>query len=161
MEILMKIMDFLNEKAIEANLISKDKKEVIRELVELMVRAKEIKVKDKDKIVKILLERESLGSTGIGQSIAIPHGKTDAVKRIVAAFGRSSQGIDFASLDREPVYLFFIILAPADSVGAHLKALARISRLLKDKNFRKALKEAKTEGELLNIIKREDKRYPA
>lgn len=156
----MKIMDFLNEKAIEDNLISKDKKEVTRELVELLIQAKEIKAKDKEKIVKILLERESLGSTGIGQGIAIPHGKTEGVRRIVAAFGRSLFGIDFASLDREPVYLFFLILAPADSVGAHLKALARISRLLKNKNFRQALKEAKDEGELLNIIKCEDKRYP-
>jgi len=156
----MKIMNFLNEKAIEDNLVSKDKKEIIRELVELLIRAKEIKVKDKEKIVKILLERESLGSTGIGQGIAIPHGKTDAVRRIVAAFGRSPQGIDFASLDRNPVYLFFLILAPADSVGTHLKALARISRLLKEKSFRKALKEAKSKGELLNIIKREDKRCP-
>lgn len=156
----MRVMDFLSERAIEAALISGDKKEIIRELVELLIRAKEIKAKDKEKIVKVLLERESLGSTGIGQGIAIPHGKTDSVRRIIAAFGRSPGGINFASLDREPVYLFFLILAPADSVGTHLKALARISRLLKNKNFRLALKEAKTEAELVNIIKREDKRYP-
>ncbi len=157
----MKIMDFLNDKAIEGNLVSTNKKEVVRELVELLIRAKEIKTKDKEKIVKVLLERESLGSTGIGQGIAIPHGKTEAVRRIVAAFGLSRQGIKFASLDGEAVHLFFLILAPADSVGAHLKALARISRLLKNKNFRQVLKEAKNEEELLNIIKREDKRYPA
>ncbi len=157
----MKIMDFLSEKAIEDNLVSKDKKEVVWELVELLIKAKEIKAKDKEKVVKTLLERESLGSTGIGQGIAIPHGKTDAVRHIIAAFGRSMQGIDYASLDRAPVHLFFLILAPADSVGDHLKALARISRLLKDKNFRRALQEAKDAGELINIIKREDKRYPA
>ncbi|EFK97505.1 nitrogen regulatory IIA protein, partial [sediment metagenome] len=86
---------------------------------------------------------------------------TEAVKRIVGAFGFSAAGIDFASLDRAPVQLFFLILAPEDSPGNHLKALARISRLLKDKNFRQNLKEAQDEKEIIAAIKKEDKRYPA
>jgi PTS system nitrogen regulatory IIA component len=155
---LMNIMDFLSEKAISANLRSKNKKEVIEELADLLVKAGEIK--DKEKIVKILFEREALGSTGIGQGIAIPHGKSDKVKKLVAALGISKQGIDFESLDGEPAYIFFLLVAPLDSAGPHLKALARISRLLKDKFFRDALKNAQTNEEILDIVRREDERRP-
>ncbi|NQS89303.1 PTS sugar transporter subunit IIA, partial [Patescibacteria group bacterium] len=113
---------------------------------------------NKDNIVKILLQREALGSTGIGNGIAIPHGKSDKVKKLVAAFGISKQGVDFESLDGEPVYIFFLLVAPIDSAGPHLKALARISRLLKDKSFRNTLKAAKTKEELVEIITKEDQR---
>lgn len=151
----MQIMDFLCPKAIELDLDGETKKEVITELVDALAKAKEIS--NPTTIVKVLMEREELGSTGIGQGIAIPHGKSDTVNKIVAAFGISKKGIDFDALDGEPVYLLFLLVAPPDSAGAHLKALAKISRLLKDKFFRQALREAKTAEEVIKIIKEEDK----
>ena len=106
--------------------------------------------------MKILLDREALGSTGIGQGIAIPHGKTGAVKSLIAAFGLSRKGVDFESLDGEPAYIFFLLLAPKESAGPHLKALAKISRLLKDKFFRDTLKDCKNKKALIEIISKED-----
>jgi len=150
----MKIMDFLNDKAISANLGAQTKEAIIRELVELLVKAQVIK--DKEKLIKILLEREALGSTGVGQGVAIPHGKSESVKQLVAAFGLSHKGVNFDSLDGEPGYIFFLLVAPEDSAGPHLKALARISRLLKDKYFRDTLRNAPDEKTILKIIKQED-----
>ncbi len=156
----MRIMDFLDKKAISADLKAKDKEGVVKELVDLLVTAGTFKVKEKDNIVKKLMERESLGSTGIGQGIGIPHGKYDNVKELVAAFGLSRQGVDFESLDGEPAYIFFLLIAPEDSAGPHLKALARISRLLKDKYFRDILRASKDEKEIIKIINDEDQKRP-
>lgn len=156
----MKILDFLNEKAISAGLESQDKKGVIEELTVLLVKAGELKPRMKDGVVKVLLNREALGSTGIGQGVAIPHGKCEYVKELVAAFGVSKKGINFDSLDGEPAYIYFLLLAPIESSGPHLKALARISKLLKDKYFRDSLKNAENEKMLLKIIKEEDQRRP-
>ena len=151
----MKIMDFLNKKAVTANLKTTDKEGVIKELVDLLVKADGIAGK-KDEIVKILMAREALGSTGIGQGIGIPHGKTANVKSLIAAFGLSKKGIDFESLDGEPAHIFFLLLAPEESAGPHLKALARISRLLKDKYVRDMLRQAETERDIIKIITDED-----
>jgi nitrogen PTS system EIIA component len=152
----MKIMDFLNEKAVCANIKAQDKDGVLRELVDLLFKAGAIK--DKEELTKTLLAREALGSTGIGQGIGIPHGKSDKVKDLVAAFGLSRKGVKFDSLDGEPVYIFFLLVAPEESAGPHLKALARISRFLKDKYFRDLLKEAKDEREIIKIIQEEDEK---
>ena len=152
----MKIMDFLNERAVSANITSTDKKGVISELVDLLLKAGVIK--DKETVVKVLMERESLGSTGIGQGIGIPHGKCDCVKELVAAFWISQKGINFDALDGEPVYIFFLLLAPTESAGPHLKALARISRLLKDRYFRDMLKNAKDEKAIVRTIRQEDEK---
>jgi len=154
----MKIMDFLNKKAVSANLKATDKEGVIRELVDLLAKAEDIK--NKEELIKALLVRESLGSTGIGQGIGIPHAKTSNVKNLVAAFGLSQRGVNFDSLDGESAYIFFLLIAPEESAGPHLKALARISRMLKDKYFRELLKKAKDEKEILHIIQDEDaKKY--
>ena len=150
----MKIIDFLKEKAISSHLKSKEKRGVIEELTDLLVQAGEIE--DKEEIMKVLLDREKLGSTGIGEGVAIPHAKSNAVRELVAAFGRSPQGIEFDALDGKPAYLFFLLVAPIDSTGPHLKALARLSRILKDKDFREALKKAETVEELFRLIKEED-----
>jgi len=154
----MNMMGFLDDRAVSTEIKSQQKEDVIRELVELLVRAGSIKEKDVHRLVQILLKRESLGSTGIGQGVAIPHGKADCVSKLVAAFGVSRTGVDFDSLDGEPVHLFFLLVAPEDSAGPHLKALARISRLLKDKHFRDTLKAAKEEKTLVKIIHEEDER---
>ena len=155
----MTIMEFLDERAVTTNLAAHQNKEaVIQELVKLLVAAGSIKERDVNKLVQTLMKRESLGSTGIGQGVAIPHGKSDAVDRLVAAFGVSRPGVNFDALDGEPVTLFFLLVAPEDSAGPHLKALARISRLLKDKHFRDSLRAAKDEKMLIKIIKDEDER---
>ncbi|MDO8524918.1 MAG: PTS sugar transporter subunit IIA [Candidatus Omnitrophota bacterium] len=154
----MKIMEFLSKKAITADLKATDKEGVIREMVDLLAKADDIK--NKEDLIKALLTRESLGSTGIGQGIGIPHAKSANAKNLVAAFGLSREGVNFDSLDGEPVYIFFLLIAPEESAGPHLKALARISRMLKDKYFREMLKKAKDDKEILHIIQEEDsKKY--
>ena len=154
----MNIMSFLDERAVSTDVKAQNKDDAIRELVGLLVKAGSIKERDVTKLVQILMKRESLGSTGIGQGVAIPHGKSDCVDRLVAAFGVSRSGMNFDSLDGEPAQLFFLLVAPEDSAGPHLKALARISRLLKDKHFRDCLRVAKDEKALVKIIRDEDER---
>ena len=154
----MKITDFLNEKAVSADLKASTKDEVVRELVDILAKAEGIK--NREALVKVLLSREALGSTGIGQGVGIPHGKTDSVKKLVAAFGICHQGVNFDALDGEPVYIFFLLVAPEDSAGPHLKALARISRLLKDKFFRESLKALSDEKTILKLIREEDAKKP-
>jgi PTS system nitrogen regulatory IIA component len=155
----MNIMSFLDSRAVSVDVKAHHSKEdVIRELVELLVRSGAIKERDVNRLVQLLLKRESLGSTGIGQGVAIPHGKSDCVTRLVGAFGISRAGVDFDSLDGEPAHLFFLLMAPEDSAGPHLKALARISRLLKDKHFRDTLRAAPDEKAAVAIIEEEDAR---
>ena len=155
----MKIIDFLKEGAIIPDLKATDKEGAIKELVVLLEKRREIT--DKEKIVEIILEREKLGSTGIGQGIAVPHAKTDQVREIVIAFGLSQSGVNFESLDEEPVYLIFLVLAPAEATGIHLKVLDKIARLLKDKVFRNSLKSCKGGAkEIFQVIKEEDEKNP-
>ena len=148
------ILDFLPADAILLDLKSQTKREALKELVTLLGDAHGIK--KSEKILDALLEREELGSTGIGQGIAIPHGKSDHVENVVAILGISKKGIEFDALDGEPVYLFFMLVAPTNSSGLHLKILAKISRLLKDKFFRQALREAKSPAEAIQLIKEEN-----
>ncbi|MFH1369277.1 MAG: PTS sugar transporter subunit IIA [Elusimicrobiota bacterium] len=150
----MKIMDFLNPEAITIDLKAQDKKSAITELVELLSKSK--KLKKPGEVIDAILEREKLGSTGIGQGVAIPHGKTNAVSEQIGAFGISQKGVEFNSLDGEPVHLIFLLVGPVEVAGQHLKALARISRLFKDKFFRQALKDAKSVEEIVKIIEKED-----
>jgi PTS system nitrogen regulatory IIA component len=152
----MKIMDFLNKDAITAEIKSAKKEDVIKELVNLLSKA--YPLKEKDKLIKALMNRESLGSTGIGQGIGIPHAKSNAVKDLVAAFGISRKGVNFDSLDGELTHIFFLLVAPEDAAGPHLKALARISRMLKDKFLRDSLISAKDEQSIFNIISQEDEK---
>ena len=156
----MKITDFLGANALTIDLHSDTKKGLIEELVNLLIGADIFDKKSKAKVIETLMAREALGSTAIGQGIAIPHGKCDNVDKLTAALGIHKNGIDFYSLDGEPVYIFFLLIAPIDSAGPHLKALARISRLLKDKYFRENLKEAKDNRALWQLIKQEDEQVP-
>lgn len=154
----MKIMDFLSQDGISVDLRSVNKTDAIKEIVELLIAAGEVDKKDKAKVVELLLAREALGSTAIGHNVGIPHAKTDCVKDLIGAFGLSKRGVDFDSLDGEPVYIFFLLLAPQDSAGPHLKALARISRLIKDKYFRDTLRQAKDKKDVIRIIEAEDEK---
>lgn len=154
----MKIMDFLAKKAILADLKSTKKEDVIKELVDLLITAAELDKSHRSKIIDALIERESLGSTAIGQGIAIPHAKSDCVNKLVGAFALSKKGVDFDSLDGEPVYIFFLLLAAQDSAGPHLKALARISRLFKDKYFRDNLRNCSDDKSIIKVISQEDEK---
>lgn len=154
----MKLMDFLSKKSIVADLKSTKKEDIIRELVDALINAGELEKSCRAKVFEALMERESLGSTAIGQGIAIPHAKTDCVSRLVAAFALSRKGVDFDSLDGEPVYIFFLLLAAQDSAGPHLKALARISRLFKDRYFRDNLRNCSDDKEVIQVITQEDEK---
>ena len=150
----MKLVDILSPDAICVELVAQTKPDALKELCALLGRAG--KLPDVPAMVKTLEEREALGSTGIGQGVAIPHGKSTAIKEQAAALGISKRGVEFDALDGEPVHIVFLLVAPADAAGNHLKALAKVSRLLKDKFFRQALRDAKTSAELLTIIREED-----
>lgn len=150
----MKISDLVGEELIVAELKSKTKPEVLDELSGLL-RDNE-KIADKDMLARVLAARESLGSTGIGDGVAIPHGKIKGLKGLVVAFGRSSRGIDFDSLDGQPAHLFFLLVAPEDAPGEHLKALARISRLMKNGHLRESLLRAQDRKEIRGILSREE-----
>ena len=154
----MNIRDFLKEKAISTDLESENKVDVITEMVAMLVDAGIIEKKHKNKLVDGLMAREALGSTAIGSGIAIPHTKSDAVTNLVGALAISKKGVNFDSLDGDPVFIYFLLIAPSDSAGPHLKALARISRLLKDKFVRDSLKTAKTAKDVMEIISQQDGR---
>jgi len=153
----MRIDDFLAEETVVPALEGRTKDDVIEELAEVVSRQHpEI---DHWRLVGALQDRERLNSTALGEGVAIPHGRLAGAKRVMGAFGRSPQGVDFNSLDGKPTHLFFLLVAPEDSAGAHLKALARISRLLKDEAFRTRLMQAEDAASLYRVIREEDAKY--
>lgn len=153
----MKITEILTPELVAPNLKGQTKPEVLRELAALLGAAhREI---DPQTLTAVLSERERLGSTAIGDGIAIPHGKARGVGRILGAFGRHVKGVDFESLDGKPTHLFFVLVAPEDSTSLHLKALARVSRLFKDAAFRENLLAASDSDEIFRLLVEEDGRY--
>jgi len=152
----MRIQDIIPPGAIVDGLLAETKEGVLRELSEAICRR--LPALSPDRLTAILMDREGLGSTGIGEGVAIPHGKIPGIDRLVAVFGRSRWGVQFASLDGKPARLFFLILAPENSAGMHLKALARISRLLKDQRFRGRLLAAEGAEGLSQVLREEDER---
>jgi PTS system nitrogen regulatory IIA component len=153
----MKIMDILNKDCIIPELRSKNKKEVLEELTGALLNCNANL--NQEALVEVLLERERLGSTGIGDGIAIPHGKVQDLDELVLSFGRSTAGIEFDSMDGRLTHLFFLLIAPENSAGIHLRALAKISRLLKSGHFRQRLLEAETGEALFQVIQEEDKEF--
>ena len=152
----MKIAEFLREDLILPDLQATDKAGVLRELCAPLARAHGLEA---GRLTEVLLEREKLGSTGVGEGVAIPHGKLPGVPNLLAAFGRSKRGVDFAAIDGKPTYLFFVLFAPENSAGIHLKALARISRLFKQPGFRQAILDADGAGGIFRLISEEDAKY--
>lgn len=150
----MKLADILQPNAITVDLKAQNKKDVLGELCELLGGLG--RLPDPKAMVQVLMDREALGSTGIGQGVAIPHAKSPDLKEIVAAMGISRRGMDFEALDGEPAHIIFLLCAPADAAGSHLKALAKVSRLLKDRFFRQSIRDAKTPEEIHKIIREED-----
>ena len=174
----MRIIDLVREDLILPELHGRDKAAVLAELARhLAARVAAPKTLDPEALLKVLLERERLASTAIGEGVAIPHGKLDPLGAaalpgtggqagqagstggILACFGRSREGVDFESMDGRPTYLFFVLVAPSGSTGAHLKALARISRLFKDPGFRAKLMLAKDAAEIHRALADEDAKY--
>jgi nitrogen PTS system EIIA component len=151
------IRDLLQDDLIIEEIAATDKIGVFREFSRLLRSTN--RIKNEESLVRILLERESLGSTGIGDGVAIPHAKMHLLPESIVAFGRSGSGIDFQSLDEKPVYLFFLLVTPDDMPEEHLKALARISRILKNPLIREKLKSAPYQRQIKKIILEEDGRY--
>jgi PTS system nitrogen regulatory IIA component len=150
----MKIMDICRKEYIIEELKAKTKRDVLAELSRVIHR--ENGATSQEDIVKTLLDREKLGSTGIGDGIAIPHGKLADLDELIVTFGRSKEGVDFDSMDGKPANLFFLLLAPENTTGLHLKTLAKISKMLKDNAFKKKLMDARSKEELYSIIADKD-----
>jgi PTS system nitrogen regulatory IIA component len=153
----MKLSELLEEDNIIPDLKAKDKKGVLEELAEVMTHHEPSL--DTGSLIRVLLERERLGSTGIGDGVAIPHGKLRGVTHPIISFGRSLKGLDFESMDGQPAFLFFLLVAPENSASVHLKALAKIAKILKNGSFRKVLMEASTKEELYQIIIQNDEEF--
>ncbi|KMY66855.1 PTS fructose transporter subunit IIA [Desulfocarbo indianensis] len=153
----MKLTDILREEQVIADLKARGKRAAMEELCQAL--AKEHPSLDMKSLMEVLVERERLGSTGIGDGIAIPHGKLPDLDDLLLSFGRSLDGVDFDSLDGKPAHLFFLVVAPENSAGTHLKALARISRLLKSNVVRRELMEAKDARGIFAIIEAQDEEF--
>jgi PTS system nitrogen regulatory IIA component len=153
----MKIIDYLSPQDIMPEVHADNLEGILREFTQHL--ASTSKVSDPEKLFQILLEREKLGSTGIGNGVAIPHGRLPGLDTILVAFGRSPSGVDFHANDDQPVHLFFLLVSPEDSAGKHLKALARISKIMKNPECRKALMESANGGRLYELISQEDERH--
>ncbi|AOY57809.1 MULTISPECIES: PTS sugar transporter subunit IIA [Desulfococcus] len=152
----MKILDVLRKDAIIVDLKSTEKKGVIEELVVPLAQSSGADPAD---LVKVLMERERLGSTGIGGGIGIPHGKLKGLDSLVVGFGLSRKGVNFESMDGRPTHIFFLLVTPENSIDIHLKLLSRISRILKNDLLKQRLRNAKTSEDVLNIIREEDESF--
>ncbi|MCA9151017.1 MAG: PTS sugar transporter subunit IIA [Planctomycetales bacterium] len=152
----MKFADFICTDAIRCTLASEDKESVIRELVEALVKAGKVSADEHENVVKAIMDREELGSTGIGRGVAVPHTKHASVERLVGTVGISADGVDFDSLDGEKVQLLFLLVSPPDRPGDHLRALENISRQLRDEMFCKFLKQAKSNEDISQLLAEAD-----
>jgi PTS system nitrogen regulatory IIA component len=150
----MKIMDILVTDALILNLGVRTKRDVLAEMAAAL--AKVEPSIEADRLLDVLLEREELQSTGIGEGVAIPHGKMAGLDRLVATFARSSEGVEFDSIDGQPTHHFFLLVVPEHSGGQYLKALARISRFFRDAAFRQRLSDAESLDDILRAIEDED-----
>lgn len=153
----MKIMDILVKDAVILDLTSQTKDSLLAEMARALAKAKP--GLDEQQLLSVLVEREGLQSTGIGEGVAIPHGKMAGLEGLLASFGRSRKGIDFASIDGQPTELFFLLVVPEHLGGQHLKALARISRFFRDASFRQKLTEAEKLEDIFAAIEEEDAKF--
>lgn len=152
----MRLMDFLIEEAIIFDLRSRDKVGAIKEMVDALKDAQKVSTKDIDSVMKALIKREQLGSTGIGGGVAVPHTKHECVARLMGTVARSEKGVEFDALDGEPVHLVFLLLSPSESAGSHLAALERIATLIRDNDFRCFMTRASDKREMIEILREVD-----
>jgi len=153
----MKLQDILSEELIKVPLASREKKTAIEEMVDVLAAAK--RIRDRDQVLKAILDRESVMSTGVGDGVAIPHGKAEAAPQIVAALGIARVPVDFESIDDKPVNLIWLLVGPPHQTGPHLKALSRISRLVHKRDFRERLVAATDAADAFNAINHEEEKY--
>jgi PTS system nitrogen regulatory IIA component len=153
----MKIVDLIRREMVVPALQATEKRGILEELAQYMA-GRHARI-DRATLSRVLIEREQLASTANGEGVAIPHGKLSAVGEIVACLGRAPAGVDFDSMDGQPTYLFFVLVAPESSTGAHLKALARISRVFKDPEFRRRLLAASDADSMYHVVAEEDAKY--
>ena len=152
----MKFADFIVPTAIRSEAVAEDKEGVIREMVQSLADAGAVSQDEFDSIVKAIMKREELGSTGIGRGVAVPHTKHPSVDRLVGTVAVSTEGVDFDSLDGEKVYLLFLLISPPDRPGDHLRALENISRQLRDDTFLRFLKQSKTTEDIAQLLEEAD-----
>lgn len=152
----MRLLDSLKKEFILPDMEFSEKHQVLEALVEPLTK---VSGTTREELMRVLLERERLGSTGIGGGIAIPHGKLNAIDNLLLTFGRSRKGIDFDAMDGRPTHIFFMLITPEGFTGLHLKILARISRLLKDGSFKERLMAAATRDDLYQVIESEDSEF--
>jgi nitrogen PTS system EIIA component len=153
----VRITDFLTIQGVIPELAGREKSVVLQEMAQWLAAQRESL--NADQVLQVLWERERISTTAIGEGVAIPHGKLAGIERVIGVFARSPGGVDFAALDGGPTYLFFVLLAPENAAADHLKALARISRLLKDAAFRSRLMEGQTREDIFKIIVEEDQKF--
>ncbi|MEA2062440.1 MAG: PTS sugar transporter subunit IIA [Gemmatimonadota bacterium] len=153
----MKLMEFISEKTIDPALAGRNKRELLRRMVDMIHRAG--KIEDPEPLLGSLLEREKIMSTGIGRGIAVPHAMNPEVEELIIALGRIPGGADFEALDRKPVYIIFLLVGPPESSGQHLKTLARISRLVQHTQFIDSIKQAGNAQDILQILTEEDEKH--
>ncbi|HVX16213.1 MAG TPA: PTS sugar transporter subunit IIA [Pirellulales bacterium] len=152
----MKFADFVSREAIRADITADDKEGVIREMVQALLDASKVAESEYESIVKAIMKREELGSTGIGRGVAVPHTKHPSIDRLVGTVAVSAEGVDFQSLDGEKVHLFFLLISPPDRPGDHLRALENVSRQLRDETFCRFLKQAKSPVDILQLLDEAD-----
>jgi PTS system fructose-specific IIA component/PTS system nitrogen regulatory IIA component len=155
----MKFADFVSAEAIRSDLHASTKEGVVREMTSALLEAGKVTAGELDSIVKAIMKREELGSTGIGRGVAVPHTKHPSVDRLVGTVAVSRQGVDFESLDGEKVQLFFLLVSPPDRPGDHLRALENISRQLRDDMFCRFLKQAKTREDIQHLLEEADNNH--
>ena len=152
----MKLSDFIVRGALVPELQATDRNAVIRELVKSLASAGALPEDDAEAVARSVIQRENQGSTGFGKGVAVPHVKHAKVPKIMAAVGRSAQGVDFAALDRAPVYTVVILLSPPDNPDGHLQAMENIFRHLQRDNFRRFLRQAETVDAIIDLIEEAD-----
>jgi nitrogen PTS system EIIA component len=152
----MNLCDFVVRDAIISDLKATEKQDVIRELMDALRQTGHVQDSDFESVVKAIIKREELGSTGIGKGVAVPHTKHPSVPRLVGTVGLSQKGVNFEALDGEPVYIFFLLVSPPDKPGDHLRALENISRHLKDNHFCRCLQRARSREELAQLLQDAD-----
>jgi len=153
---MLKLSDFIEEDAIIPELKATDRNGVIRELVDSLAAAVGLSEQDAASISKAVIQRENKGSTGFGKGVAVPHVKNSAVNKIMGTIGRSSAGVDFAALDRAPVYIVVLLLSPPDNPDQHLASMENIFRHLQRDNFRRFLRQASTKEEIIDLVREAD-----
>jgi len=154
----MKLKDFIVDKAICPNLKAQDKRGAIRELASAMAEAGAISGKDVDGLVRAIMKREEIGSTGIGKGVAVPHSKHPCVGKLTGTVGRSPEGVEFSALDGKPVHIIFLLVSPPDSTGPHIKALEYIFSLLNDSDFCRFIMAAEKEKDIVDLLREADQK---